>query len=284
MNGQRKATKQRASPTENGSAAKRMRLNGKQESKPIKNGKTKLKPNRKNKLKSNGIRNGNGVKAQFANDSDDSGMQIDFDNNIPFMKVHHQNGMTSAHNNTTTSTISECNGSPSLRQKVKFITADHFVHIKPPPINTEKIYVKQYTNGSQRYGLGDIPMIHNKLITVKQKEPTDQVTAMATATVGSSASSYKSDEETSELTSNTTDDVDTNFGNFNIYDIPILFADNDDVKILENPNVNGNNNTPVMNILTQTDQMEPSKTIEIISEEIITDAIIGEFAYLHRVL
>lgn len=264
-----------------------MRLNGNHEAKPrTTNGKVKFKPKRKYKLNSNGIQNGDGADAHWslANDSDDSVVQIDFDNVLPRGKAHRQNGTSSAQNSTTTATttrpISECNGSPSLRQKVKFITADRFVHIKPPPINTEKIYVKQQANGSRSYALGDIPVLHNKLITVTQKDPNDHATTMA-APIASSSSSYKSDEDTyeSELTSLTTDDGDANLENVNIFDIPILFADsdlpNDDGnQILANGN--GIHSTPMNDTLVQPNQMEPSKTIEIISEEIITDAIIGK--------
>lgn len=242
LNGQRKATKQRASPIPNGSAAKRMRLNGKHQSKSI-NGHAKLNASRKNKMKLNGIKNGNGydTPSPLTNDSDDSMVQIEFDTEIPFTKIHDQNG---AKNGKITTIPDSTNGSPILRQKVKFITSDKFVHIKPPQINTENIYVKQQPNGCQSYSLDETP-----LITVVQKEP------VATA-------SSSSDEEISELTSNTTDDVDKNLDSINIFDIPILFGDNDD----------NHNDT-----LTQRETSKPLNKVEILSEEIITDAIAGEF-------
>lgn len=264
LNGHRKASKQLAAPIENGLAVKRMRLNGKQELKIV-NGNGKMKSNRKTKLKSNGIQNGNGYQTQLpANDSDDSMVQMDFKDVIPMNNVH-QNGVMG-------NTISVCNGSPSLQKKVKFISADRFVHIKPPPINTEKIYnekiyVTQQPNGDQSY---------NQLITVKHKESNDQTAAVSTV------ATYKSDEDTSELTSNTTDDTDAHMENINIFDIPILFADNDG-NILENQS---NNATKIDDMFNSTPYLEPlesSKTIEIISEEIITDPIIGKFVYLLNV-
>lgn len=274
-----------------------MRLNGKQEFKAI-NGKAKITSNRKTKIKLGNHQNGsNGYKtkrlaavaAAAANDSDDSMVQIDFENVIPTRNVHQNGAIERTGNGNSTVTATECNGSPSLRQKVKYIPADHgFVHLKPPPINMEKIYVKQLPNGGvggggcggnhQSYTLGvkninttDIPVIHNKLITVKQKESNDQMVAALT---------YISDEETSELTSNTTDDTDANIDNINIFDIPILFADNDG-NILDDQNGDGNgtDNIDVINS-TQHNQLESSKTIEIISEEIITDAIIGKFDFI----
>lgn len=277
LNGHRKAPKQRAAASaENGLAAKRKRLNGKQEFKAI-NGKAKIPSSSRNaKIKLGNHQNGsNGYYTNgyhrltaTANDSDDSTVQIDYDNVIPMNNLH-QNGMASTKNNIT------LNGSPSLRQKVKYVAADQgFVRLKAPPINTEKIYVKQQPNG---IGGTDVNQLYNStldipLITVKQKESNDR---MATPLV------WKSDEETSELTSNTTDDnIDANIDNINIFDIPILFADNDG-NILDNQN--GNDSLDGMSLL-QPEPLEASKTIEIISEEIITDAIIGKFAYLHRVL
>lgn len=292
LNGHRKAPKQRtAAPIENGLATKRMRLNGKQEFKPI-NGKAKLpSTNRKAKIKLGNHQNGSNSYHQrnhqltaTANDSDDSMVQIDFENVIPSNNLHQNgNGMIERMTNTNNIvTINGGGGSPSLRQKVKFIAADQgFVHLVPPPINTEKIYVKQLPNGCNGIGVGgnqlynngsDIPVIHDKLITVKQKESNDQMATTALA--------YKSDEETSELTSNTTDgDTDANIENINIFDIPILFADNDG-NILDDQNGNENGIADAINSQQPVDRFEPSKKIEIISEEIITEAIIGKSVYI----
>lgn len=274
-----------------------MRLNGKQEFKAI-NGKAKITSNRKTKMKLGNRQNGNNgyrtnqlatAAAAAENDSDDSMVQIDFENVIPTMDVHQNGAADRMGNGNNIVTIANCNGSPSLRQKVKYIPADRgFVHIKPPPINMEKIYVKQQPNGGgggdnhQSYTMGvknlnatDIPVIHDKLITVKQKESNDQLMASVMA-----ASAYNSDEETPELTLNTTDDdADANMENINIFDYPILFADNDG-NILDDQNGNGNDDAVVINPL-QSNQFEPSKTIEIISEEIITDAIIGKFRFIY---
>lgn len=255
-----------------------MRLNGKQEFKPI-NGKAKLPPtNRKTKIKlgnrqngTNGYHHTNRKLSATANDSDDSMVHIDFENAVPLNSVY-QNGGAERTANTTNTIVTLNGGSPSLRQKVKYIAADQgFVHIKPPPINTEKIYVNQQPNGGG--GAGGHHLYNStsgiSVITVKQKEPNDQTATAA----------YKSDEELSELTSNTTDDdtADISIENINIFDIPILFADNDG-NILDNQNGNGSDidSADVIHSLQHIDRLEPSKAIEIISEEIITDTIVGK--------
>lgn len=106
--------------------------------------------------------------------------------------------------------------SPSIKQKVKYIPPNQFVHLKPPPINTQKIYVKQQ-NGNQKYtlgvnniGSGNVPVIHNKLITVKNKEPSNHIQVVPI-------------DEDIPLTPNPNDELDK----IDIFDIPILFADND---------------------------------------------------------
>lgn len=275
LNGHRKAPKQRATAasTENGLAVKRKRQNGKQEYKAS-NGNAKV-PSSNRKPKIQLVNNQNGTNgyhtnhrlATTSNDSDDSMVQIDYENLIPST-----NGTGEQLHSTKNNVVGMNGSSQSLRQKVKYVAADQgFVHIKPPPINTEKIYVQP--NGiNQLFGdTLDIPMIHNKLITVKQKESNDR---MATALA------YKSDEDTSELTSNTTDDnVDANIDNLNIFDIPILFADNDG-NIVDNQNGNGIGNHSDSSTNNNSNRSESAKTIEILSEEIITDSIIGKYICL----
>lgn len=63
--------------------------------------------------------------------------------------------------------------SPSIRQKVKLIPSNQFLHLKPPPVNIQKIYKTQDAGGSHSYTLGvnnigttDIGLGHTKLITV----------------------------------------------------------------------------------------------------------------------
>lgn len=231
-----KATKQRAKPLGNGSAAKRARFNGN----------PKFRAPGRPKTKSKSIQNGN---TSQTNETDEESLRLAFNSMLPADIV--QNG---GHDDDKTNGTP--NGSPSIKQKVKYIPPNQFVHIKPPPLNTQKIYVKQQ-NGNQSYTLGvknigttDAPLIHNKLITVKNKEQINP-------------SPNKTDEEISITEDTTINDID-------IFDIPILFADKDGNIIDDNQT---SNETPKTSV-----PQTPSaiNSIEIISEEIVNGTIIGE--------
>lgn len=114
------------------------------------------------------------------------------------------------------------NVSPSIKQKVKYIPTEQFVHLKPPKNGTQKIYVKQQ-NGNQTYTLGVknisssniIPAVHDTLM-----EPTN-VTSN-----GKKDEEIETDEEdASQSAAKEEEDEDASLGNFDIFDIPILFAD-----------------------------------------------------------
>lgn len=198
------------------------------------------------------------------NGFDDASLQLAFESVLPHDLL--QNGDQSNEHSTENNVL--LNGSPSIRQ-VKYIPANQFVHIKPPPINTQKIYVKQQ-NGNESYTLGvksistsDIPALQNRLTAVKNEDLSNQM---------------EENESAAESDSNM---------DINIFDIPILFADNDG-NILESQN---GNETP-KRATTPEPEPEPetesdpnpqthnrSKTIEILSEEIITGTIIGKHKF-----
>lgn len=75
----------------------------------------------------------------------------------------------------------------NLTQKVKFVPSNQFVHIKPPPLNTQKIYMKTPKNPGNAqqsftlrvtptpYGDSSVKGAPNKLITVKGKGVGQQI-------------------------------------------------------------------------------------------------------------
>lgn len=212
----------------------------------------------------NHIHNGDIHNGDIATDSDDVFVQIDFENVLP----------TNDHRNGNDAPPPECNGSPSIRRKIKYIPVNRFVHLEPPPINTQKLYKQQngnesYTLGVKNIGTTDIPVIHNKLITVKHKEQIEQ--PMVTL-------SNSTDETDEECAENPEPQIDRATNIENIFDFPILFDDYDG-NMLENQ-TNADTSTPVEPQPLSPEQ-KPSKSIEIISEEIITDAIIGNSFLMH---
>lgn len=196
---------------------------------------------------------------KIRNGFDEKSLQLAFENVLPSDSL--LNG--DKWNQNTADSKFVLNGSTSIRQKVKYIPADKFVHIKPPPINTQKIYVKQQ-NGNQFYTLGvknistfDIPPAQNKLMAVTNEKECEELEVADRIYDSTSAS-----DETEQ---------DSNADDINIFDIPILLADNDG-NILENLN----NNESVKRPEPDAEIQNRSKGIEILSEEIINGTIIGE--------
>ncbi|XP_055314326.1 uncharacterized protein LOC129575237 isoform X2 [Sitodiplosis mosellana] len=249
LNGCRKVTKQRATHLEHGPTAKRARLNGNQRAKLL-----GRPPIIKTK---NGIQNGN---SQTNETDDDESLQLAFKSVLPTDIVQNDD-VVEDKSNGTHDVRTTPNGSPSIKQKVKYIPPNQFLHIKPPPLNTQKIYVKQQ-NGNQSYTLGvknigttDVsptPVVHNKLVSPKNKE---QTTSLA-----SSSPQKKTNVEYSNGQDRSIKDID-------IFDIPILFADKDGNIIDENHT--GNSDTPKTSTTT-------INSIDVISEEIVNDTIIDE--------
>lgn len=145
---------------------------------------------------------------------------------------------------------------PNIKQKVKFVPSNQFVRIKPPPVNTQKIYVKSPNNGetfsasSLTHGekIYSEDVTANKLMIVKNKNMSDK---NLTATAYDNGVAHKSDlnnvilsnEKAIGLPFNNLDTqmtidpqqtaasppsiIDSDLFGTNILDIPILFADND---------------------------------------------------------
>lgn len=247
MNGCRKTIKQRLPPLENGTPAKRVRLNGK----PL------GRPPTKNRI----VQNGN---ASQTHEMDDESLRMAFKSVLPADIVQNDDDTEGNSINETTNGSTEPNGSPSIKQKVKYIPPNRFLHIKPPPPNTQKIYVKQQ-NGNQSYTLGvknigttDVPLIHNsKPITVNNKEQTS-------SSPSSPAKKTENGEENATTEATLINDID-------IFDIPILLADKDG-------NIIDDNQSETPKTSTQTAPAPPStiNSIDIICEEIVNDTIIGE--------
>lgn len=152
-------------------------------------------------------------------------------------------------NGVSHSMSTKINTSPSIKQKVKFIPQNHFVHIKPPPVNTQKIY-KTHNAGSQSYTLGvnnisstDIPLSHSKLIAVtnnnsiNETRPTSKnVTIIKTPTKTSATADHDNMYATEPIESASSDlNATASLNDINILEIPILFADNDGNLLNDNP-------------------------------------------------
>lgn len=160
------------------------------------------------------------------------------------------------------------NGSPSIKQKVKYIPPNQFLHIKPPPLNTQKIYVKQQ-NGNQSYTLG----VKNIATTIDVTQPTVVPNTLTTAknmdqssAVSASSSPNKTTVENSSAQNQT---QNTAIDDINIFDIPILFADKDGNIIDDNP-------TSSNEIPKTPETADTINSIDVISEEIVNDTIIGK--------
>lgn len=260
LNGYRKAVKHRAQALENGPTPKRARLNGKPKIKA--NGTTRNVTLAKLRKMQNGI-------AKQTIEMDDATLKLAFESVLPADIL--QNGTDMADEiNVTSSTP---NVSPSIKQKVKYIPPDQFVHLKPPPMNTQKIYVKHQNGNSQSYTLGvknigssNIPVINNKLITV-QKDLTNQINVSM------------NEEDTIQ---SATEENNTSMGNIDmhdIFDIPILFADDgnaaDESKSsIESPKITDTSQPPKSSRSTKS-----ANTIEILSDTIIKAAANGKFLF-----
>lgn len=232
MNGCRKVTKQRAQPLENDLTLKRYRLNSAQHFKANAQHKSIVKVNNNtNKIH----------KPQ--NCFDNASLDVTIDKAVSNDII--QNG-------------NNYEDSQSIKRKVKYIPQNQFVHIKPPPINTQKIYVKKQ-NGNASYTLGvknigKIETTQSNLQTVKNKNHLVGQLAIP--------------KNNTELqTKSTTIVADTSLKNIDIFDIPILFADNDDNTI------DDNQTHSLLQETIKTNDTNDINSIDVISEEIVDDAI-----------
>lgn len=222
----------------NEAASKRIRLNGNQKLKEVRADK-KLK---KRKELTNGIQ----LKCNTS-------QKIAFKSALPHDIL--QNGEPANEKPNGTNTIiglSTPNASP-IKQKVKYIPPNQFLHIKPPPINTQKIYVKPQ-NGNRSYTL--------KCENISQF-PVDVQNNSTDLNHQNHINHIVTENNTTGEQIFTEDDTE-NSESLNIFDIPILFADNDG-------NIIDTNETS--NEITETNVPQPANSIEIISDEIIKAAV-----------
>lgn len=274
LNGYRKASKHRMQPAENGRPAKRGRLNGKLWSispqislfnllilywaDAIVNGTMRKKSlvNGRNNIRKKPI------------EMDEAALQLAVESVLPPDVL--QNGTKiSEKSKEIHVTPSTPNVSPSIKQKVKYIPTEQFVHLKPPKNGTQKIYVKQQ-NGNQTYTLGVknisssniIPAVHDTLM-----ESTN-VTSN-----GKKDEEIETDEE--DASQSAAKEEDASMGNFDIFDIPILFADDgntaDELETLNDDSQKKMETTHQPQPKSKSPQLPKSslKTIKILSDTVI---------------
>lgn len=197
---------------------------------------------------------------------DDAALKLSFESVSPTDIL--QNGTDMAEEINVTSSTPNVSISPSIKQKVKYIPPDQFVHLKPPPINTQKIYVKQQTGNSQSYTLGvknidssNIPVINNKLITVQKVSMNEEDTIQSA-----------------------TKESNTSMGNIDmhdIFDIPILFADDGNVADESKSSIESQKITETSQPPQPSRSTKSANTIEILSDTIIKGPVNGEFLFFN---
>lgn len=255
INGCRKVQKQRAKPIENGPITKKIRLNGQQ--------KYKIKAQPKINYVTNGI-----TKQQNGH----------FDETSQHMIIENEENA-----NDETIYLNASNVS-NIRQKVKYIPQNNkFLHLKPPPKNTQKIYVKQ-ENGNQSYTLGlnniGTPVLHNNLLSIKNNRH-----------IIENASQNQIIQEISINNIDEEKEEDKSLNGIDIFDIPILFADNDGNIIDENETNNETENIVPDEASQTINSVASEETVnDVASEEIVGDIEIGKNSFgkcnhlLHKIL
>lgn len=155
--------------------------------------------------------------------------------------------------------------SPGIRRKV-IIPSNQFVHIKPPPRNTHKIYVKPQNAGDQSYTLGVNSIGTTFPISVKNQK-TAQTSPTKTITLFKTSSQKCADINAVDKVNEHIADNQSDIGNIDLLDIPILFADNDG-NILDESAV-ANETEKTIEIVSE----ESSESIDILSAEVVDDSI-----------
>lgn len=168
-------------------------------------------------------------------------------------------------------------GQQNITQKVKFIPSNQFVHIKPPPINTQKIYMKPQSGGNQSFTLNvnNIGSTHGSEILTNNMITAKSINASQQAANSQSNSPSKHTNKTITIlktvpTIEENADLETNTAtvdNVNILDIPILYADNDG-NVLENDQPNAEADKQI----ASNDTLQP---IDILSAQIVDDSEVG---------
>ncbi|XP_031633071.1 KAT8 regulatory NSL complex subunit 3-like isoform X2 [Contarinia nasturtii] len=221
------------------------------------NGKQKFKDYRPLKSKKKRPHILNGIQSK----NKDPLLQMAVKSMLPHQNVQHCED-DNVKSNGTISGLGTPNVSP-IKQKVKYIPPNQFLHIKPPPINTQKIYVKQqsghqsYTLGVKNIGTSDgiiasdggTVMVHNNSNGLNSPNHNNHIVANSKASEQNPMTN-EAEEET-----------------INFFDIPILFADN-----------HGNfiDTNPIDNEMPEEEVPKAAKSIEIISDKIIKRAIVDD--------
>lgn len=181
--------------------------------------------------------------------------------------------MSTSHSNEETFLL---NGmmtqSAGIRRKV-IIPSNEFVHIKPPPRNTQKIYVKTHNSNDQTYTLGVNSIDSTSSINEKRLTGNDTNVPIKTITLyktsPTKSTKMKNISNTSQSQSIIDDDLPmpaTTFENIDLSDIPILFTDNDGNLLNHTSTVPETQNIVK---ITSEETMEP---IDILSAEIVDDS------------
>lgn len=162
--------------------------------------------------------------------------------------------------------------SAEYRRKV-IIPSNEFVHIKPPPRNTQKIYVKPHNTSDQTYTLGVNSIDSSTSNNEKRLTGRDEVSPMKTITLYKTSptkcTEMKNINNTFQAQAIINDDLPmpaTTFENIDLSDIPILFADNDGNLLNQTSTVPKTQNT------VEITSEETVESIDILSAEIVDDS------------
>lgn len=164
------------------------------------------------------------------------------------------------------------NARGTITQKVKFIPSNQFLHIKPPPPNTQKIYVKTQNGGNHSYTLGvntidgSEVLSTNKLVSV-QTQNSSQIDNHSPNKHGKTITILKPLPNASAAEGDVARSTETtSLDNVNILDIPILFADSDG-NVIDDNLFGSEASKPAGS------SKESLQPIDIMSAEIVDDSI-----------
>lgn len=203
---------------------------------------------------------------------DDSEFRRVFESIAPNEIVDMEPVLTSDSNEETIYSNGMMTPLAGIRRKV-IIPSNEFVHIKPPPRNTQKIYVKPHNASDQTYTLGVNSIDSYTSNNDKRLTGIDKNSSMKTITLYKTSPTKST--KMNNIVNNTCqaqaiidDDLSmpaTTFENIDLSDIPILFADNDGNLLNHASTVPETQNTVE---ITSEETME---TIDILSAEIVDD-------------
>lgn len=161
--------------------------------------------------------------------------------------------------------------SSTIRQKVKLFPSSQFLHLKPPPVNIQKIYKAQDANGTQSYRLGvnnisstDIGMGHTKLITLTndrtvQKSPTHRKNIQIIKTP--TKATHTMVRQNGERTKSTVIDLPSSYQLNTSTSYPAMYNGDNGDYVLDNGHVSNGTN------------VDTFQAMDILSAEVVDDAI-----------